>query len=197
MTELALYFGGVVILAVAAVGGIVAAAIGLDRIKRHIERQDKRNEDNDDDRRALDGWRGTVDEAIRNINKNFEKIFEELGYLRKRTDDIANRLPAAAATSQSPIRLTELGERISRDAGVRAWVAEHVGKVRQETEGMAAYDVQQHCLEYARFDSLDETHQQLAKDAAFKSGLAIDEVMRVYGIELRDEILSDGQVQDL
>ena len=135
-------------------------------------------------------WHGKV-----NTDREMFKTFMQ--DVKDKIDQIFDRLPTPATTSMSPVQLTDLGKQVSEDADAKAWVAEHVADVREQTEGMSPYDIQQFCFGYVSMEKLDEVRQQKAKGAAFKRGLTISEVLRVIGVELRNELLSETQLSEI
>ena len=172
------------------VGAIATTAILAEKVRVHIKQQDNRNSQYDADKLAMSRWQGGVD-------SDRKKFDDFMTYMRSVVDQILDRLPSRTDAGTSPVRLTDVGEEVSRNAKVKDWVAEHLKEVSQQAMSMSPYDVQQLCFDYANIDNLDNEQKQLAKNAAFKSGVTISEVMRVYAIELRDEILDTTQVDGL
>ena len=131
------------------------------------------------------------------VNSDRKAFNEFMSYMRDKIDQIFDRLPTEATTSLSPVQLTDLGKQVSKDADAKLWVAEHALDARKQTEGMSPYDVQQFCFSYVSMERFDEVQERKAKDAAFKNGLTISEVLRVVAIELRNELLSEAQISEI
>ena len=90
----------------------------------------------------------------------------------------------------SPITLTEFGKRVSKDLRARKWAKMHASGLREELAGQAAYEVQEHCFAYIeRYDNFTEEERRKIQGAAYDNGLDEDQIMAVFAIELRDELL--------
>ena len=140
---------------------------------------------------------GGLDEKFSDVRESISGILEELRHLGKRVDELFTRLPSNAAYSRSPVHLTELGQKAATAAGAGEWADAHVDEVRRQTEGMDDYDAQQFCFGYATEDRLGEARLKLAKEAAFKSGITLGEVLFVFGIVLRDQLIPPERLTDL
>ena len=120
----------------------------------------------------------------------FKKFMEEI---REKIDTILDRLPPRATTAMSPLRLTSLGQEISKylDAGT---VADALAPGLQErTKGMDAYQIQELCLEFVRREfKPQEELDILIRTSAFEHGLKRDQILDVIAIELRERLLLPG-----
>ena len=146
----------------------------LPRIERRIDRIDGRIDRIDD---RIDRIDGRIDRIDDNINKIFA------------------RLPPAAIASDSPIRLTDLGERISDDIGAKEWVRNESRSLLDKLKGKEAFEIQDFAFEHVkRIEPAQEIHTEM-KRSAFNHGMDLEIVQSVLGVELRDELLRQLGIQ--
>ena len=177
---------------IAILSAIVAAAIAFDRVRTHIKSQGARNAACDADMREANAWRSRVD-------ADRESFGEFMREMRGMVNQILNRLPQPSPlSSASPLRLNDLGEKVSSQAGGKDWAVDHAEDVRKDTAGMSPYDIQEHCFEYVKDESrFDAEQMEKIKAAAFKNGMKTDMVLRVLAVELRDQLLSEDQLAQM
>ena len=130
-----------------------------------------------------------VDKRMQRVDERMEKVDERMEKFDKRIDDILNRLSPPPTITESPIRLSELGEQISKNVGAKAWAAEVAQELVDQTKGMNPFEVQTLSFEHAK--SFEPGDELLAKmqQSAYESGLDLEGVERVLGVELRDHLL--------
>ena len=154
-------------------------------------------------------WKGKVDEAqstfktnldsfnkeiraeIKEIRAENNQIRAEIKEIRTDIKGIFERIWPATAISESPIKLTELGQEISArlDAGE---IAESlVPQFRARVSGMLPYEVQELCFKYMNGDEFvpHDDVRTLILQCAFDKGLKRKQVLDVIAIELRDRLL--------
>ena len=123
--------------------------------------------------------------------------------IRNDIKSILLRLPTTpVATSSSPLRLTEFGEKIAKEAHASEIVAPHVTKHFAITGGLVPYDIQEQCDSYVRtqlYPELEKTNPEkvkILKKAAYENGVSLEQVFRVLALVMRDQILERSpQVQ--
>ena len=126
-------------------------------------------------------------EFMQEMRGMFEKILDRL-------DGMQDRPPRAGGISggRSPLKLTELGECVSRDVEASKWVALHIDEVREQVKDQLPYDVQQFCERYATKDRLEaDGWLERAKGSAYENGVPMDGVLFALALELRDALLSE------
>ena len=134
-------------------------------------------------------WKTKVDSDRSDFKSRLDSFVAEIRTDIKR---IFERLPAPQTVAgASPLRLTELGQRISTRLNAGAIADELVPILRERTEGKAPYEIQEMCFKYIRdeYEPPPET-QALILQCAFDDGVAKDGVLDVIAIELRDRLLS-------
>lgn len=134
-------------------------------------------------------WKGKVDEAQSAFKTALESFMEEI---RADIKSIFERMAPVTATSGSPIRLTDLGHKISARLDANAIADSLVPQLRARVSGMQPYEVQEFCFTYVRgseFAPSDDL-KTLILQCAFDNGINQEQVLDVIAIELRDRLLS-------
>ena len=133
-------------------------------------------------------WVGAVNEH-KSTTVNFMKE------IRDKLDLIFDRLPASGTMSSgSPLRLNDLGRRISDTLDLTEWVQATAAQIKDQVAGKSAYDIQQFCFDYVRNKlELDAEQDAKIKSCAFENGLTLASVRDVLAIELRDVLLGDKE----
>ena len=135
-------------------------------------------------------WVGGVNED----RKSFKKFMEEV---KEKLDKILERLPAVPFVGSSPLRLTDLGQKMSAQVGGKEWVARIVPDLINDVAGMPPYEIQEFCINYMT-QTFRPTPAQLAKlqECAYESGLEVSNVLKVLAVELRDKLLELTEQND-
>ena len=90
----------------------------------------------------------------------------------------------------SPIRLSELGEKVSERINAKALAEGLVIAMVDRVEGESPYDIQEACFAYVKEEwPVPEETDRLIRDCAFENGIDRDQVMNVVAVELRDLLL--------
>ena len=135
-------------------------------------------------------WRGKVDSDRDAFKKFIEEMRTDIREIRADIKRIFQILPPATATTQSPLRLTDLGKEISEFIEARAWASELAKQLTNEAEGKDAYEIQELARNRCnRNMDMSELRAALCRRAAFQHGLKLDQVFGVLGIELRNILL--------
>jgi len=87
----------------------------------------------------MGSWKCGVDKGIKSLHKTTKR-------LEKKIDAIL--MPAFS--SSSPLRLTEFGERLSKEIEAKEWAVAFAPSLIEKYEGKLAYDMQEICIEYAK-----------------------------------------------
>ena len=122
----------------------------------------------------MDEHRSTVVDFMARVEAKLDKIFD-----RVRT--------AQPLESGSPLRLNDVGRKISGTLDAAAWARREAGVLRERVADKSPYDIQQFCFRYVadEFQPDDELDAAI-KDCAFQHGASVSGVLAV---ELRDVLL--------
>lgn len=127
-------------------------------------------------------WYGQVNSD----RKRFDQFMEEV---RKDIKNIFDRLPPLPTKEASPIRLSEHGERISKDIDAKAWAEKVTHKLIGQTKGMTPFQVQEFSFDHANAFEPDNALLVKMQQSSFETGIDLEGVRRVLGVELRDRLL--------
>lgn len=96
---------------------------------------------------------------------------------------------SATTENSSPIRLTKMGEEIAAELNSHKWVKEVAPTILEDVTGKHPYEIQEFCFQYMRKVSLSEEMDQKIKECAYQRGITKTEVLEVFAIQLRDELV--------
>ena len=128
-------------------------------------------------------WSGGVNTKL----GAFEKAVSEI------RDDIKKILlwiPSKTVDSDSPLKLTKVGEKVAETISARSIVKNFATDLRTRAEGKLPYDIQDLCFDFIRdeYKPSDEIEKNI-KQCAYENGIDRAEVLDVLAIELRNEVL--------
>jgi len=97
----------------------------------------------------LGAWKGSVD-------KNLSTVNEFITEIRNDVKDILKRLGPAPISSASPVRLTDLGVRISNDINAKNWAEHTAHQMVEQTKGLDPFEIQEKAFDKANSFDPDE-----------------------------------------
>ena len=138
--------------------------------------------------------------------KNFKKFMREIRKDIKGVSRTLNQVVgilirggaselSVIAEGASPLRLNELGRKISEDTKAKEWTHAHADTLHNQVTGKSAYDIQKFCFGYVTEEILGKVEVQKVKDVAFDNGISIYSVLRVMAFELRDCLLAQKDIE--
>ena len=133
---------------------------------------------------AIGRWVGEVN-SDRKVFKDF------MAEMRRDIKAILGRLGSNVVGGTSPLRLTELGKRVSEAIEAPALVAELAQSLLSQAEGKRPHEIARLADDYVH-DTFEPTAEQLdGFDAvAYEEGITRFEVFQVIALELRDHLLA-------
>lgn len=108
--------------------------------------------------------------------------------------------PNATTRAASPIGLTPVGERVVSDIGALEIFKNHALNLTSTVKAKNpknAYDIQQISFDVAKrqlIELLKESELKTIKEAAYKRGLLVEDILSVFGVLLRNKILEDMKI---
>ena len=119
----------------------------------------------------------TVQEDIRTVQEDIKKLFERLP-LQKTAD------------ASSPLKLTDFGQKISDHVNAKKWAVENVENLINEAKDKEEFEIFNMCFDHVKhcFDENEEFNRKI-QSIAYEYGTEIEEILKVYQVELRDQIL--------
>ena len=151
----------------------------------------------EDTKKALAELREDTNKAIAELRADTNKAIAELRAdtnkaLAEIRADIKKLIAATphVIAGTSPLRLTDLGEEVSKCVGAAALAEQMASGLIDEMKGKNAYEVQEFCIDYMRDEYEPTTEQdQSFKECAYEQGIKLKQVLDVCAIELRDKLL--------
>lgn len=131
---------------------------------------------------------GDVDEDRKDFHNLFGKIERDLKEIRDDIKSLIRGRQPAAVEGASPLKLTDLGERLADCLDAKAWAEREAGGLLPAAKGRQAFEIDAFCKEHVAVN-LDETMQQKVQQCAYEVGMEIDLVFPVLRVVLRDELL--------
>ena len=130
-------------------------------------------------------WEGSINSKIESLEKAVSEIRDDIraifGILAKRG--------SATTENSSPIRLTEMGGEIAAELNSRQWVEQVAPTILEDVKGKHPYEIQEFCFQYMRKALLSKEMDERIKECAYQRGITKTEVLEVFAIELRDELI--------
>lgn len=120
----------------------------------------------------LGEWKGRTDDSVSAIKDTIREIREDIKKILG-----------------SPLRLTELGEEISRRLDARSWATETASVLLPEVRGKQAFQVDEFCETYVQTRLSEEWKTEVAR-CAYELGRDRESILSVLRVVLREELLS-------
>ena len=80
---------------------------------------------------------------VGNVNSDRTKFEEFMSEIRDDEKKFVTHLPPNLTSSTSPIKLTELGEKVSKSTNAKEWAIKVAKELFEETEGKDAFEIQE------------------------------------------------------
>ena len=98
---------------------------------------------------AVGGGLIAIGKWIGSVNTDRKSFHEFMTYVRDKLDKILDRLPPPPAVqANSPVSLTEFGEKISNGLSVKAWAAKEAPSLVDEARGKQEFEIFEDCVSY-------------------------------------------------
>ncbi len=144
-----------------------------------------------------------IDEANKNasgnvaeINEKINKINETLARQTTAVNILMTKEKLGTMVSESPLTLSEKGEKISKSIDAEKIVNSRLDELRAEFEELSnSYDIQEKAMELGEsiYDDLPENVKNSAKEEIYQNGLQLFQVYPIFSLILRDAILKERE----
>ncbi len=135
----------------------------------------------------VEGRLDKVDERLDRVDRKIETNSTAINQLRQ---IVFTRLNIPSVTSESPLRLSELGKTLSEEIDAEAWVERIADQLKVSVAGKDAYEIQSFCFDYVEnTDQYSDQERRTMHKVAYQRGIMAEEIRRVLAIELRDKLL--------
>ena len=139
-------------------------------------------------------WKGEqsvkVGQLETDADKERTRIRQILDEIRGDIKAIFRRLGRAEALGTSPLRLTDYGRELLSGIGGEPWAVQLATELRDQVEGMEAYEIQEFAFAFVQNDLKPSEEQRAAmRRTAYEKAAQMEQIQRVLAIELRDRLL--------
>ena len=126
-------------------------------------------------------WTSRIDADLISLKQFTQEIRDDI-------KQIFQRLPATPVTSNSPLQLTEFGEKIAEWLNAKKWASHQAESLLNKIEGMEPFRVDEFRRQYARTGLSDKWDKKVAM-CAYEFGIDKSGIQSVLRVVLRDELL--------
>lgn len=135
-------------------------------------------------------WFGKHEQWTKGMDEFKQETKAALIEIRDDIKKLLTAMPPDVIRGASPVRLTDLGKKVSECVEASAWAEQKAPQLVGEVKGKSAYDVQEFCIAYMRSEYRPTASEDdLFKKCAFDHGIKLDQVLAVCAVELRDRLL--------
>lgn len=136
-------------------------------------------------------WRGEQNAFKSSLGGTMDRIEKAITTIQNDIKGILRALPPKPIETDSPIRLNDLGRKISSELDAANWAENKVDDLIEDLRDKQPYEIQEYCFEYVTGKGFVDSDDRLRQvnDSAYNHGLDVGQVLRVVGVELRDVIL--------
>ncbi len=173
----------------------------LREVRLRLNRMDERLNGLDGRLNGLDGKLDRVEGRLDRVEERLDKVDERLDCVDRKIETnstainqlrqiVFTRLNIPSVTSESPLRLSELGKTLSEEIDAGAWVERIADQLKVSVAGKDAYEIQSFCFDYVEnTDQYSDQERRIIHKVAYQRGIMAEEIRRVLAIELRDKLL--------
>ena len=153
--------------------------------------------------KSVDKLESSVDKLESSVDKleiSVDKLESSVGKLSGKVNEIygviINKFGRDVAQADSPVILSDYGKDLYNRIDAEKIVDRYAERLLQETKGMNAYQIQEHCFLFSKNNLLEDLEKndkesfETVSDVAYMEGIDLEKIMRVVGIPLRDRVLS-------
>ena len=131
-------------------------------------------------------------ESLKEVKVNQTSFWQSMKQVEEKIGNIPEHLPSPAVVeAQSPLRLSKFGRKISENLSVDKWAADHAVCLVDKASEKQEFEIFEICVEYVgdQFDN-DLNFNRNFRKGAYEVGTDVEQVKKVYAVELRDALLA-------
>lgn len=177
--------------------GIIPSSRDMDEINENISKNiDEVNKNASGNVAEINERINKIDEEI---NEKINKINETLARQTTAVNILMTKEKLGTMISESPLTLSEKGEKISKSIDAEKIVNSRLGELRAEFEALSnSYDIQEKAMELGEsiYDDLPENVKNSAKEEIYQNGLQLFQIYPIFSLILRDAILKERETNE-
>ena len=140
------------------------------------------------DRKNFKEFMVEIKNQMMNVHNQVTNVQNQMNVLVEKFDKVESR---SLIESDSPLQLTELGQKISEEVGAEQWAENEFPALLEKAEGKDPFEIQTMSFNHVGNSDLSEEMLSKMRSSAFENGLELGGIRRVLGIVLRDYILKE------
>ena len=139
----------------------------------------------------------TLNARVERLEGDMHEVKGDIQYIKSTLNTIVNIVQGHSASpmkAQSPLALTEIGEKMAADMGADAILSRNFNAIKAKIDAdvpvKTPYDVQTYCLEKLPIfpeNYLDQDSITSVKSYAYNNGKTLFECLKIIGLKARDE----------
>ena len=133
-------------------------------------------------------WTVTVDLKLDQFAGFTKEVREELKEVRQDITQIFLRLPPPPVAGDSPLQLTDFGEKMADFTKAKSWASELAPSLRADVAGKRPFEVDEFSRSFVHGRLSDDMKESVAA-CAYEFGVERDAVLKVLQVVLRNELL--------
>ena len=134
----------------------------------------------------------SLGQSVNRVETDQKSLWESMKRVEANIAHIPEHLPPPAVVeTNSPVRLSNFGMKISANLSVDKWAVEHAACLVDKASGKQEFEIFEMCVEYVagQFDNDPDLNRYFRK-GAYEIGTGVEQVKQVYEVELRDALLA-------
>lgn len=131
---------------------------------------------------------GEVRQDIRELRQDIREVRQDVKELRRDITQIFLRLPPPPVAGDSPLQLTDFGERMADFMKVKSWASDLAPSLRADVAGKRPFEVDDFSRSFVQGRLQDDLKESVAA-CAYEFGVERDAVLKVLQVVLRNELL--------
>ena len=129
-----------------------------------------------------------VREDFKEVREDFREVRQELKEVRQDITQIFLRLPPPPVAGDSPLQLTDFGEKMADFTKAKSWASELAPSLRADVAGKRPFEVDEFSRSFVHGRLSDDMKESVAA-CAYEFGVERDAVLKVLQVVLRNELL--------
>ena len=133
-------------------------------------------------------WTVTVDLKLDQFSDFAKEVRQDLKEVRQDIKQIFLRLPPPPVAGDSPLQLTDFGEKMADFTKAKSWASDLAPSLRADVAGKRPFEVDEFSRSFVHGRLSDDMKESVAA-CAYEFGVERDAVLKVLQVVLRNELL--------
>ena len=139
---------------------------------------------------AIGRWVESVSADQKTFKEFMTKVGSDLDEIRANIQRIFPLLPQPVVEGNSPVHLTDFGEKVSATVNASRWAEEQAAGLVETAKGKEEFEVFDICVDHvSKVFKDDPEFQKAVRSGAYQIGTDMENVLKVCHVELRDRVL--------